>query len=46
MQSHELAIRGVSISPNDGLFATHSFDSIKVWTVDLFAANQKGAFTF
>ena len=39
MQSHELAIRGVAVSPNDGLFATHSFDAIKVWTVDLFAAN-------
>jgi len=29
----------VAVSPNDGLFATHSFDAIKVWTVDLFAAN-------
>jgi hypothetical protein len=45
MQSHELAIRGVAVSPNDGIFATHSFDSLKVWSVDLFSANQKGEFT-
>jgi U3 small nucleolar RNA-associated protein 12 len=40
-----MAIRGVTISPNDGIFATHSFDSLKVWSVDLFSANQKGEFT-
>ena len=45
LPGHEMAIRGVAISPNDGLFATHSFDSLKVWSVDLFSANQKGAFS-
>ena len=40
-----MAIRGVSISPNDSIFATHSFDSLKVWSVDLFQSNQKGELT-
>jgi len=33
------------VSPNDAIFATHSFDCIKVWTVDLYMSNQKGDLT-
>jgi hypothetical protein len=40
-----MAVRGVAISPNDAMFATHSFDSLKVWSVDLFQSNQKGELT-
>lgn len=29
------------MSANDQLFATNSFDSVKVWTVDLFQYSQK-----
>lgn len=29
-------MRGVVISTNDQMFATNSFDSVKVWTVDLY----------
>ena len=36
MSGHRLPIRGVQLSANDHLFATNSFDSVKVWTVDLF----------
>jgi WD40 repeat protein len=45
MQTHQMAIRGVAVSPNDALFATHSMDCIKVWTVDLFESNQSGELT-
>ena len=34
--AHKTAIRGISMSANDQLFCTNSFDSVKVWTVDLF----------
>lgn len=36
LSSHKLPIRSVQMSANDHLFATSSFDSVKVWTVDLF----------
>lgn len=39
MTSHQMAIRGVVVSPNDAIFATHSFDCLKVWTVDLYMSN-------
>ena len=39
MSAHQLAIRGVVVSPNDAIFATHSFDCLKVWTVDLYMSN-------
>ena len=29
------------MSSNDSLFATNSFDSVKVWSVDLFMYSQK-----
>ena len=45
INSHQLAIRGVAISPNDAIFATHSFDCIKVWSVDLYMSNKKGDLT-
>ena len=43
--THQMGVRGVAISPNDAMFATHSFDSLKVWSVDLFQSNQKGELT-
>lgn len=45
MSAHQMAIRGVAVSPNDAIFATHSFDCLKVWTVDLYMSNQKGDLT-
>jgi hypothetical protein len=36
-----MPIRGVILSPNDQIFATNSFDSVKVWSVDLFQYQQK-----
>lgn len=36
LTSHRTPIRGVAISANDQLFATNSFDSVKVWSCDLF----------
>jgi WD40 repeat protein len=41
LTSHKTAIRGVTMSANDQLFATNSFDSVKVWSVDLFQYSQK-----
>lgn len=35
LTSHKQPVRGVSMSANDSLFATNSFDSVKVWQVDL-----------
>lgn len=43
--THQMGVRGVAISPNDAMFATHSFDSLKVWSVDLFQSNKKGELT-
>lgn len=34
LESPKLPIRGVSISENDGIMATHSFDSVKIWKID------------
>lgn len=34
IESHKLAIRNVQISENDGLMATASFDSVKIWQID------------
>ena len=36
-----MPIRGVTMSANDQLFATNSFDSVKVWSCDLFQYSQK-----
>ena len=33
--SHKQPVRGVSMAANDSIFATNSFDSVKVWQVDL-----------
>lgn len=41
LTSHRTPIRGVTISANDQLFTTNSFDSVKVWTCDLFQYSQK-----
>ena len=35
LTSHRQPVRGVAMSANDSLFATNSFDSVKVWQVDL-----------
>jgi hypothetical protein len=45
LTTHEMAIRGVAISPSDSIFATHSFDCLKVWSVDLYQSNKKGELT-
>jgi hypothetical protein len=37
MESHKFPIRGVQIADNDGIMATHSFDSVKVWKIDFMA---------
>ena len=37
LESHRLPIRGVQISENDGIIATNSFDSVKIWKVDFMA---------
>lgn len=34
LESHKQAIRNVVISENDGLLATSSFDSVKLWAID------------
>lgn len=36
LECHKQGVRGVAVSPNDQVFATNSFDSVKVWSVDLF----------
>ena len=36
IECHRQGVRGVVVSANDQLFATNSFDSVKVWSVDLF----------
>ena len=41
MECHKQGVRGVVISANDQVFATNSFDSVKVWSVDLFMYSQK-----
>ncbi len=37
MESHKLPIRGITIAENDGILATHSFDSVKIWKIDFMA---------
>lgn len=41
MESHKLAIRGVQIAENDGILATHSFDSVKIWKIDFMAQQEE-----
>ena len=41
MECHKQPVRGVCVSANDQVFATNSFDSVKVWTVDLFMYSQR-----
>jgi len=41
MECHKTAVRGVVVSSNDSLFVTNSFDSVKVWSVDLFMYSQR-----
>jgi len=43
LSSHKTPIRGISMAPNDQLFATNSFDSVKVWSVDLFMYSKKNS---
>ena len=38
LPSHKMEIRGVTMSTIDNYFATNSFDSVKVWNVDLHTA--------
>jgi len=38
LPSHKMEIRGVTMSTTDNYFATNSFDSVKVWNVDLHTA--------
>ena len=45
LTAHEMAIRGVAISPSDSIFVTHSFDAMKIWSVDLYQSNKKGELT-
>ena len=44
LTNHKQPVRGVSMSANDSMFATNSFDSVKVWSVDLFMYSQKNQF--
>jgi hypothetical protein len=37
IDSHKLPIRGVVMAENDGLMATNSFDSVKIWKIDFMA---------
>jgi len=41
LDCHKQPVRGVTVAANDGIFATNSFDSVKVWSVDLFQYSQK-----
>lgn len=43
LESHKLAIRGVQISENDGIMATSSFDSVKIWNID-FSSQQESLY--
>jgi hypothetical protein len=40
LESHKLPLRGVQISDNDGILATHSFDSVKIWKIDFMAQQE------
>jgi hypothetical protein len=37
MDCHKLPIRGVQMAENDGILATHSLDSVKIWKIDFMA---------
>ena len=41
IESHKLPIRGVQMSENDGILATYSFDSVKVWKSDFMAQQEQ-----
>ena len=41
IESHKLPIRGVQMSENDGILATYSFDSVKVWKIDFMAQQEQ-----
>ena len=41
LDSHKLPLRGVQISENDGILATHSFDSVKIWKIDFMAQQEQ-----
>ena len=45
MEAHQQGVRGIAISANDNLFATNSFDSVKLWSVDLFMYANKNKFS-
>lgn len=45
LHTHQMAVRGVQVSPNDSSFVTYSFDCVKVWSVDLFRSTQSGELT-
>ena len=40
LPSHKMEVRGVAMSATDNYFATNSFDSVKVWNVDLHTAQS------
>jgi hypothetical protein len=40
LESHKLPLRGVQISENDGILATYSFDSVKIWKIDFMAQQE------
>jgi hypothetical protein len=37
LDCHKLPIRGIQMAENDGILATHSFDSVKIWKIDFMA---------
>jgi U3 small nucleolar RNA-associated protein 12 len=42
LECHKMDIRGIVISATDNMFATNSFDSVKVWSVELNANLEDG----
>ena len=43
IECHKQGVRGVTVAANDQMFATNSFDSVKVWSVDLFMYSQRNS---
>jgi len=39
-EGHRMPVRSVTIAQNDSMFATSSFDSIKLWSVDFFSKTE------
>ena len=37
LDCNKLPIRGIQMAENDGILATHSFDSVKIWKIDFMA---------